>query len=117
MKDRTDFTVLTALLKAGLKRKPKLKPVQYAKRLAIELTAQRRRYCNAFALWRVCGRKSCMRLHACDGNPAACLARGIRGIPRDQQMQARDAILAMTPHNIGAPERDARQRSPAECYE
>jgi hypothetical protein len=43
MKDRTDFTVLTAMLKAGLKHKPKLRPVAYAKRLATVLSAQRRR--------------------------------------------------------------------------
>jgi hypothetical protein len=91
MKDRTDFTVLTAMLKAGLQHKRKLKPVAYAKRLATELTAQRRRYCNAFGLWRSCRRRSCQRLHACDGDPAKCLARGIAGIPREQQIQARDA--------------------------
>ena len=67
MKDCTDFTVLTAMLKAGLKHKRKLKPVAYAKRLATELTAQRRRYCNAFELWRACRRKSCKRLRACSG--------------------------------------------------
>jgi hypothetical protein len=39
MEDRTDSAVLHAMLKAGLKRKPKLKPVAYAKRLATELAA------------------------------------------------------------------------------
>jgi hypothetical protein len=116
MKDRTDFTVLTAMLKAGLKHKRKLKPVAYAKRLATELTAQRRRYCNAFGLWRSCRRRSCQRLHACDGDPTKCLARGIAGIPREQQMQTRDAILAATPHNISAPEREARQCTPTDCF-
>jgi hypothetical protein len=89
MKDRTDFTVLTAMLKAGLKHKRKLKPVAYAKRLATELTAQRRRYCNAFGFWRVCQSKSCKRLRACSGDPTACLARGISGVPREQQAEAR----------------------------
>jgi hypothetical protein len=117
MKDRTDFAVLTAMLKAGLKRKPKLKPVPYAKRRAIELTAQRRRYCDAFKLWQRCGRKSCKRLRTCGGDPAACLARNIGNIPRQQQVDARDAILAMTPRNIGAPEREARQSMPLDCFE
>jgi hypothetical protein len=116
MKDRTDFTVLTAMLKAGLKRKPKLKPVVYARRMATELTAQRRRYCNTFELWRTCRHRSCQRLHACDGDPAKCLARGIAGIPRERQMQARNTILATTADNISAPERDARQRSPIDCF-
>jgi len=117
MEDRTDSAVLHAMLKAGLKRRPKLKPVQYAKRLATELAAQRRRYCNAFALWRTCPRKSCRRLRACGGDPAACLARGIDGVPREQQAEARTTIIAATPYNISAPERDARQRMPRDCYE
>ncbi len=54
MEDRTPSVVLAAMLKAGLKRKPKLKPVAYAKRLATELAAQQRRYCDAFNLWRTC---------------------------------------------------------------
>ena len=117
MEDRTPTVVLNAMLKAGLKRKPKLKPVAYAKRLATELAAQQRRYCNAFNLWRSCARKSCQRLHGCSGDPAVCLARGIDSAPREQQLQARDAILAATPRNIGAPEREARQRTPRDCYE
>jgi hypothetical protein len=115
--DPTRFTALNAMLKAGLKRKPKLKPVAYAKRLATELAAQQRRYCDAFNLWRSCTRKSCRRLRSCGGDPAVCLARGMDGVPREQQMQARAAILAATPHNISAPEREARQRTPRDCYE
>ena len=117
MKDRADFTVLTAMLKAGLKHKRKLRPVAYAKRLATELTAQRRRFCNVFELWRACQRRPCKRLRTCNGDPTVCLARSIGGIPREQQVQARDAILAMTPGNIGAPEREARQSMPLDCYE
>ncbi len=117
MEDRTHSVVLAAMLKAGLKRRPKLKPVAYAKRLATELAAQQRRYCDAFNLWRSCRRKSCRRLRACGGDPAVCLARGIDSIPREQQMQARAAILAATPDNVSAPEREARQRTPRDCYE
>ena len=117
MEDRTPSVILAAMLKAGLKRKPKLKPVAYAKRLATELAAQQRRYCDAFNLWRTCRRKSCRRLHSCGGDPAVCLAGGIDGIPREQQIQARAAILAATPDNISAPEREARQRTPRDCYD
>jgi hypothetical protein len=117
MEDRTPSVVLAAMLKAGLKRKPKLKPVTYAKRLATELAVQQRRYCDAFNLWRTCRRKSCRRLRTCGGDPAVCLARGIGAIPRVQQVETRAAILASTPHNIAAPEREARQRMPRDCYE
>jgi hypothetical protein len=117
MKDTTDFTVLTAMLKAGLKRTRKLQPVPYAKRLATELTAQRRRYCNAFKLWQRCGRGSCKRSRTCSGDPTACLARSIANIPREQQADARAAILAATPRNVGAPEREARQSMPLDCYD
>jgi hypothetical protein len=105
------------MLKAGLKHKRKLKPVEYARRLATELSAQRRRYCNAFGLWRSCKSKSCRRLRACGGDPARCLARGIHSVPREQQLRAHDVILAATPHNTNAPKRDARQRMPLDCYE
>ena len=36
MKDRPDYAVIAALVKAGLKRRPKLKPNDRARRLAIE---------------------------------------------------------------------------------
>jgi hypothetical protein len=117
MKNSDDFAVLAAMLKAGLKSKPKLKPVEYAKRRATELMAQQRRYCNAFKLWQRCRRKSCKRQQTCSGDPAVCLARSIGKIPREQQVDARAAILAATPHNIGAPEREARQAMPIDCYE
>jgi hypothetical protein len=117
MEDRTHAVVLAAMLKAALKRKPKLKPMAYAKRLATELVAQQRRYCNAFNLWRTCARKSCRRLRSCGGDPAVCLARSIDAVAREHQIQVRDTILAETPHNISAPEREARQRMPRDCYE
>ena len=54
----TEFRALSAMVRAGLKRKPKLNPVQHARRVAIEAELQQRRYCNAFALWRTCRRKA-----------------------------------------------------------
>jgi hypothetical protein len=48
--DRSDLAVSLATLKAAPKPKPKLRPVDYAARFAIEKALQQRRYCNAFAL-------------------------------------------------------------------
>lgn len=107
-----DFRVLSAMLKAGLKRKAKLDPVAHARRLALESELQARRYCEAFALWRRCRHRNCRRLRACDGDVHACLKRALACLPHPTQAQARQAILAATPHNIGAPEREARQRMP-----
>ena len=54
-----DVAVYFAMLKAGVKRKPKASPVDYARRFALEKLVQQRRYCDAFALWRRCGRPAC----------------------------------------------------------
>ncbi len=112
-----EFRVLAALVKAGLKRKPKLNPVQHARRVAIEAELQQRRYCNAFALWRTCRRKSCLRHRTCGGDAHLCLKRALDRVPPQMASQARHAILKATPHNIGAPEREARQRLPHDFYE
>jgi len=98
-------------------RKPKLTPAQYAARFAAEKALQQRRYCNAFGLWRDCRRKACRRHGACQGNAKACLARAIDRIPRAVQWQARADVLKVTPKNIGAPERAARQFMPRDFYE
>ncbi len=107
-----DAAIYFTMLKAGFKRKAKLTPVQYARRLAIEKSAQQRRYCDAFALWKTCPRKACRRHRACGGDPHGCLLRALDRVPRSLQAQARKAILKATPRNIGAPEREARQCLP-----
>ena len=114
--DNADFRVLSAMLKAGLKRKAKLTPVAHARRVALESELQARRYCEAFALWRRCGRKSCRRRRVCNGDVHACLKRALAGLPQPAQAEARQAILAAMPHNIPAPEREARQRMPWDLY-
>jgi hypothetical protein len=116
MKD-ADFRVLSAMLKAGLKRKPKLDPVEHARRLAIEKELQQRRYCNAFALWRTCRRKAGRRQHRCGGDANLCLRRALDRVPYQMQSEARAQILKATPHNIAAPEREARQSMPRDLYE
>jgi len=112
--DNVEFRALSAMLEAGLKRRAKLSPVKYARRLAIETERQQRRYCNAFALWKTCRRKACRRLGACSGDAHPCLQRALDRVPQSLQSQARADILKATPPNIGAPEREARQRLPRE---
>jgi hypothetical protein len=111
-----DLTVSLAMLKAGLKRKPKLPPVDYARRFANEKILQQRRYCDAFALWRACANKACRRHRRCSGDQHACLKRAIVTVPRTEQWRVRETILAATPRNIGAPEREARKLMPVDFY-
>ena len=112
---RSDLAVGLAMLQASQaakKPKPRLSPVEFAARFAIEKALQQRRYCNAFALWRTCRDKNCRRKGACRGDPNACLQRGVTSVPRDVQLRVRRDILEATPSNIGAPERRARQSMP-----
>ena len=110
--DNGEFRVLSAMLKAGLKRKEKLRAVPHARRLAVESELQARRYCDAFALWRRCRRKACRRQRGCSGDAHVCLKRALDRVPQALHLLARQKILAATPRNIGAPEREARQRMP-----
>jgi hypothetical protein len=116
-KSDQNFAVLSAMLNAGLKPKPKLDPVEYARRLALEKALQQRRYCDAFALWRSCPSKACRRQRRCGGDAAGCLRRALDRVPHPEQWRARQDILAATPRNIGAPERAARQCMPRDLYE
>jgi hypothetical protein len=123
--DRKSFAVAFAMFQARPKVKapaprikPKLGPVEFAARFAIEKALQQRRYCNAFALWRTCRDKNCRRQGACHGDAHACLRHSLATVPRHVQMQAQRDILKATPDNIGAPERKARQCLPLElCTE
>ena len=112
-----NFAVLSAMLKAGMKPKPKLEPIEYARRLAVEKALQQRRYCDAFALWRTCSRKACRRQRCCCGEAAGCLRRALDRVPHPLQWRARQDILKTTPRNIGAPERAARQCMPRDLCE
>ena len=112
-----EFRVISAMMKAGFKRKAKLGPVAHARRLAAESELQARRYCDAFALWRRCSNKYCRRLRGCRGDSYACLKRALDRVPKPRHSQARQKILRAMPHNIGAQEREARQRMPRDFYE
>ena len=115
--DNGEFRVISAMMKAGFKRKAKLDPASHARRLAVESELQARRYCDAFALWRWCSKKWCRRHRRCGGDAHACLKRALGRVPNPLQREARQRILKATPHNIGAPEREARQRTPRDLYE
>jgi hypothetical protein len=115
--DRSDLAVSLATLKAAPKPKPKLRPVDYAARFAIEKALQQRRYCNAFALWKTCRQRNCRRQCACCGDAHACLQRALARVPHDVQWRVRKGILDTTPRNAGAPEREARQCMPRDLYE
>ena len=116
-KNDQKFAVLSAMLKAGMKPKPKLSAIEYARRLAVEKVLQQRRYCDAFALWRSCPRKACHRQRCCGGDATGCLRRALDRLPHALQWRARQDILALTPRNIAAPERAARQCMPRDLYE
>ena len=112
-----DAAMYFAMLKAGFKRKPKLRLAEQARRLAVEQALQQRRYCDAFALWRTCRQKACRRQQSCGGDTNACLKRALSRVPHDVQWRARQDILEATPRNIGGPERQARQCMPLDFYE
>jgi transcription initiation factor TFIIIB Brf1 subunit/transcription initiation factor TFIIB len=112
---RTEVPVSTDKLK---NKKPKLSPIDYAERFAAEKKLQQRRYCDAFDLWRDCGHKLCRRHRRCRGDADACLAKAIalNRVPHRVQWRTRQDILKVTPFNIGAPERAARQCMPIDFY-
>jgi hypothetical protein len=109
--------VFAAMLKAGVKWKPKLPPAEFARRFALERLIQQRRYCDALVLWRRCRSRRCRRAERCIGDAGACLRRALVSVPHQAQWQARQRILDATPANIGAPERKARQCMPRDCYD
>jgi hypothetical protein len=111
-----DFAIYFAMAKAGYKRRPKETPVDYARRVAIERLSLQRRYCDAFEQWKNCKRPQCRRRQSCLGDAAACLKHALVRVPRDIQRRARERIVAATPRNIGAPEREARLSMPSDLF-
>jgi hypothetical protein len=97
--------------------KQRLTPADYAARFAAEKALQQKRYCDTFALWKTCRRKLCRLSAACRGDPRACLKAALGRIPQHAQWQARQDVLAVTPPNIGKPERAARQCMPRDLYD
>ena len=97
-------------------RKPNLTRQQFAARYKAERALQLQRYCKAFELWRLCPNRRCRREGGCHGEARACLERVLATLSNRTQWQARQKILAATPHNIGAPECAARQCMPIDFF-
>lgn len=115
--DLAESLAVSLAMSKAAKRKQKLRPEEYARRFALEKIHQQRRYCDAFAFWRRCRRKSCRRRTACSGDANACLRLVLERVPRHVQWRVRQDILKATPCNLGAPERKARQYMPGDFYE
>jgi hypothetical protein len=81
-------------------------------RFDAEKLALARHYCTLFGFWRSCRFKPCRRARACKGDHRACLQRAVGRIARAEQFAARQRLLAMTPANLPAPERAARDLMP-----
>jgi hypothetical protein len=64
-----------------------------------------------------CRRRACRNYRVCGGDPHVCPKRALDGVPSRVQSQARQDILAATPRNIAAPERETQQRMPRDFYE
>ena len=92
--------------------------LKFAARFEAEKRLQQRRYCDAFELWRSCHFKRCRHNRRCSGDADACLGKAValNRVPRPLAAQTRQNILAATPHNMGAPERAARQCMPLDFY-
>ena len=87
---------------------------RYKARFRDEKAKLQRAYCTLFKFWRTCRFKPCRNARACQGNPGACLKRGVGTVSRDAQWQARQKILDATPAGAGVPERAARECLPGE---
>jgi hypothetical protein len=86
-------------------------------RFAAEAARLRLHYCNLFKFWRDCHDKNCRRQRHCRGDSNECLKRRIEEIPRMEQFQARQAVLAATPKQAGHAERAVRQLMPYDVIE
>jgi hypothetical protein len=112
-----DVAAYRAMLDAGFKRRPKLSRIDYARRLAVAKRALAQHYCAAFALWRSCERALCRRRESCCGEAGVCLKRGLDRVPPPLQRRVRQAVVKAMPHNLAAPEREARLCLPEElCF-
>jgi hypothetical protein len=92
-------------------------PKDWDARFAAEAARLRLHYCNLFKFWSDCRRPRCRRHRRCCGDSNECLKRRIDGIPRMEQFQARQAVLAATPKQAGGAERSVRQLMPYDVIE
>ncbi|HET9320509.1 MAG TPA: hypothetical protein VFO27_12070 [Bryobacteraceae bacterium] len=81
---------------------------EFRARFNAEKAWVQRHYCTLFKFWRTCRCKPCRRARACMGDPNACLKRCVGDLHRRELFNARQALVAATPRNCPAPEREAR---------
>jgi hypothetical protein len=97
--------------KTTMKRSPKKTPEEKAfnKRRTIEEglkladaahVAVWRLYCDVFAFWRACLANPCRRHRRCQGEPAACLMRGLPSVPRTRLIAAEKEVAAGGPRLV-----------------
>ncbi len=113
--DRSDLAVSLATLKAAPKPKPKLRPVDYAARFAIEkgfaakALLQRLRVVEDLLLnEELLYAEQC----ACCGDAHACLQRALARVPHDVQWRVRKGILDTKQRNARHSGRQARPCMP-----
>jgi hypothetical protein len=75
-------------------------PQQQQEQRSAAKAATQRLYCDALELWRGCAGKTCRRHLRCMGDPAKCLDRGLRNVPRWRQDRAAADVLAGGPRRI-----------------
>ena len=59
--------------------------------------ATQRLYCDLLERWRSCAKPSCKRHQCCNGDPRACLRRGIEKLPRHRFNKLRRKVIAGGP--------------------
>jgi hypothetical protein len=79
------------------------------RRFIAEVKKLQRAYCDLFKMWRDCRYKLCRRYRSCRGDAGPCLMRAAKDMPRQQQWDARQQVLAALPQNAPRVERIARQ--------
>ena len=94
------------------KRAKLAKEIDYLGRRFDEEKRVLRHYCTAFAFWRFCRLKPCRRARACRGEPKTCLWRSLERVPKREQYEAREELIAATPRHFGAVERKVRKTMP-----
>ncbi len=92
-------------------------PKDWDARFTAEAAKLRLHYCNLFKFWSDCRDKRCRRQRRCCGDSNECLKRRIDEIPRMEQFQAQQAMLAATPKQAGGAERAVRQLMPYDVIE
>ena len=85
------------------------------RRFIAEVKKLQRAYCDLFKMWRDCRYKLCRRYRRCRGDAGPCLMHAAESMPRQQQWDARQQMIAALPQNAPRVERIARQMTRVNC--